>query len=32
VAVEAAFFLGVWITLHPREVKRGLLEGLRERL
>ena len=31
-AVEAAFFLGVWITLHPREVKRGLLESLRERL
>jgi hypothetical protein len=32
IAVEGAFFLGVWITLHPREVKQGLLEGLRERL
>jgi hypothetical protein len=30
--VEVAFFVGVWITLHPREVKRGLVEGLRERL
>ena len=30
--VEAAFFLGVWITLHPQEVKKGLVEGLRERL
>ena len=29
--VEAAFFLGVWITLHPREVTKGLLDGLRDR-
>ncbi|HEX6700877.1 MAG TPA: hypothetical protein VF101_09120 [Gaiellaceae bacterium] len=31
-AVEAAFFLGVWLTLHPREVKQGLVTRLRERL
>jgi hypothetical protein len=32
ITVEGAFFLGVWITLHPRDVRRGLLAGLRERL
>jgi hypothetical protein len=30
--VEAAFFLGVWITRHPREVASGILEGVRHRL
>jgi hypothetical protein len=32
VVVEAAFFLGVWITLHPRQVNTGLVSGFRERL
>jgi hypothetical protein len=32
IAVEAAFFLGMWLTLHPREVKKGLVQGIRDRL